>query len=640
MVLKTALSDLRVLLIEDDPAWQHLILVGLGERGIDVQITDQVSKAIPMLERIMPDAVLLDDSLSEADIVQSVQQLRQAIGSRQIPVVIMSSHEDDEGLGQALVAGASDYFQKSLQWTQLAERLLHGINLAKSQPEGPDSASGNSAQRGQEQIDAMRAQREQASRDALTGIFNRAGFLQKGQMMLRRRRPAGHVAAIIMLDIDRFRRINDAFGLGAGDRVLQHVADCLRHAFRNLVQGDPAVSSDDGSIPDLLIGRMTGDQFGLIFSSLPSEETARKAIEIIQAHLRKPFQIDGLDLMIRVSMGAAWFPRHGRNYEMLLAKADVAMTVARQQGGNGVVIYDDRYGEQLRGDFELQSALATVLDRNELILHYQPIMDPRYDRIVGVEALMRWMRGAQMLAPNKFIPLAEDSGLDYKMGEWAISESLQQLRRWQLSGVSIPGVSVNVTVRHLQQPSLLPSIRQALEATDLPPGSLTLEMSEADVMRDIDNLLPVLWALKKIGVRIALDDFGSGFSSVSWLSRMPVDVLKIDRVFISELESRAEQVKVVRSIIALAAALELRTVCEGVERPEEMALLQKLGCHDLQGYLFSRPLASEQLERWLLERKAGEDIPATASVSGSVMFGTSSNPAQDIDWARGLQAAH
>lgn len=639
-MLKTALSDLRVLLVEDDPAWQHLILVGLGERGIDVQITDQVSKAIPMLERIMPDAVLLDDSLSEADIVQSVQQLRQAIGSRQIPVVILSSHEDDEGLGQALVAGASDYFQKSLQWTQLAERLLHGINLAKSQSAGNDPVSGNSAQRGQEQIDAMRAQREQASRDALTGVFNRAGFLLKGQMMLRRRRPVGHVAAIMMLDIDRFRRINDAFGLSAGDRVLQHVADSLRHAFRNLVQGDPAVTSDDGNIPDLLIGRMTGDQFGLIFSNLPSEETARKAIEIIQAHLRKPFQIDGLDLMIRVSMGAAWFPRHGRNYEMLLAKADVAMTVARQQGGNGVVIYDDRYGELLRGDFELQSALATVLDRNELILHYQPIMDPRYDRIVGVEALMRWMRGAQMLAPNKFIPLAEDSGLDYKMGEWAISESLQQLRRWQLSGVSIPGVSVNVTVRHLQQASLLPSIRQALEATDLPPGSLTLEMSEADVMRDIDNLLPVLWALKKIGVRIALDDFGSGFSSVSYLSRMPVDVLKIDRVFISELESRAEQVKVVRGIIALAGALELRTVCEGVERPEEMALLQKLGCHDLQGYLFSRPLASNQLERWLLERKADETIHAPASVSGAAGFNSSTDPLQDMDWARGLQTAN
>ena len=414
-MLKTALGDLRVLLVEDDPAWQHLISVGLGERGIDVQVTDQLSKAIPMLERVMPDAVMVDDSLSDTDSAESVRRLRQAIGSRQIPIIVLSNHDDEVGIGKALAAGASDYFQKSLQWTQLAERLLHGINLAKAQPASTEAASDNGAGRGRDaladSIDAIRSQREQVNRDPLTGLFSRAGFMQQGQMLLRRRRPNGHVAAIMMLDIDRFRRINEAFGQRAGDRVLQHVAECLRHAFRNLRQADPGATADESVIPDVLIGRMTGDEFALVFSSLPGEETALKAAEIIQAHLRRPFQIDGLDLMLRTSIGAAWFPRHGRNFEMLLAKADVAMSVARQQGGNRILIYDDQYGEQLRGDFELQSALATVLDRNELVLHYQPIIDSRTERVVGVEALMRWMRGSQMLSPNKFIPLAEDGAI-------------------------------------------------------------------------------------------------------------------------------------------------------------------------------------------------------------------------------------
>ena len=623
-MLKTALGELRILLVEDDPAWQHMISVGLGERGIDVQVTDQLGKAIPMLERLMPDAVMVDDSLSDTDSVASVRQLREAIGSRQIPIIVMSNHDNDVGIGKALAAGATDYCQKSQQWTQLAERLLHGINLAKAQAAGNDTSG---TQKGEnsgrdaavDPLDAIRSQREQANRDPLTGLFSRAAFMQKGQMLLRRRRPQGHVAAIMMLDIDRFRRINEAFGQRAGDRVLQHVAECLRHAFRNLRQADPANAGDDTDMPDLLIGRLTGDEYALVFSSLPNEETARKAAEIIQAHLRRAFQIDGLDLMLRTSIGAAWFPRHGRNFDMLLAKADVAMGVARQQGGNRLLVYDDAYGEQLRGDFELQSALATVLDRNELILHYQPIIDTRYNRVVGVEALMRWMRGSQMLSPGKFIPLAEDSGLDFRMGEWAISEALQQLRRWQRGGVAIPGVSVNLSVRHLRQPSLLRSILQALEATEMQPSALTLELTEIDVMRDIENVLPTLWALKKAGIRIALDDFGTGFSSVSYLTRMPVDTLKIDRVFVSNMENDIAQLKVVRSIIALAGALDLQIIGEGVERTEEMHMLQKLGCQDLQGYLFSKPMTAAQLERWMTENHImpGRGWPGEGTAAGS-----------------------
>ena len=224
MVLKTALGELRVLLVEDDSAWQHMISVGLGERGIDVQVTDQLSKAIPLLERIMPDAVMVDDSLSDTDSVASVRHLREAIGSRQIPIIVLSNHDNDTGFGKALAAGATDYCQKSQQWTQLAERLLHGINLAKAQAASPDSpaAEGEGSARDSlsESLDAFRSQREQANRDPLTGLFSRAAFMQKGQMLLRRRRPAGHVAAIMMLDIDRFRRINEAFGQRAGDRVL------------------------------------------------------------------------------------------------------------------------------------------------------------------------------------------------------------------------------------------------------------------------------------------------------------------------------------------------------------------------------------------------------------------------------------
>ena len=597
-----------MLLIEDDPAWQHLVSVGLGERGIDVQVVDTLSKAVPIFSRVSPDAVLVDDALPDADGFEAVIRLRELIGSRQIPIVMLSGRNDDAMIDRAFQCGVSDYFLKSLQWTLLSERLLHLVSAAKAQAALADSRLQLDRVKDMATVaqESVRSMREQTHRDQLTGLASRTGFLQLGEEGLRQPRPSGHCAAILLVNVDRFKRLNDSLGQKVGDKVLIEVGQRLQHAFRNLAAtpaGDAAATAEEGRRGGLIIGRLSGDEFALMFPNLPSQAAAEKTADIAFAHLKRPVSFEGLDMLLRCSIGMAVYPKHGRNIEALLAKADVALGIGKRQGGNSAVMFSDEFGEHLRSNFDLEAALHSAVDRNELVLHYQPIIDARSGRVTGAEALMRWMRGGQMITPASFIPLAEENGLVFRMGEWAISEALQQVRRWQLRGLGLTSVSVNINVRHLVQPSLTRAVTQALEATQLPPSTLTLELTESDVMQDIEKALSALRMLKDLGVRLALDDFGTGYSSLAYLTQLPLDCLKIDRSFIQEMQINPQQLMVVRGIVALGSALGLTTTAEGVENREELVALQKMGCQMVQGYYFTRPLTATDFDTWWRQSK-------------------------------------
>jgi diguanylate cyclase (GGDEF)-like protein len=465
--------------------------------------------------------------------------------------------------------------------------------------------------------------REQVHRDQLTGLASRTGFLQAGEEILRQPRPPGHCAAVLLVNVDRFKRLNDSLGQKVGDKVLVEVGQRLQHAFRNLAApADDAARDGDGRPAGLVIGRLSGDEFALIFSNLPSQAAAEKTADIAFAHLKRPVSFDGLDMLLRCSIGMSIYPRHGRNIEALLAKADVALGIGKRQGGNTSVMFSAEFGEHLRSTFDLESALHTAVDRSELVLHYQPIVDARNGRVSGAEALMRWMRGGQLITPASFIPLAEENGLVFRMGEWAISEALQQVRRWQLRGLGLTSVSVNINVRHLVQPSLTRAVTQALEATQLPPSTLTLELTESDVMQDIEKALSALRVLKDLGVRLALDDFGTGYSSLAYLTQLPLDCLKIDRSFIQEMQINPQQLMVVRGIVALGSALGLTITAEGVENREELIALQKMGCQMVQGYFFTRPLTATDFDTWWRQTRANPGLlvaPGTGSQDAIVV---------------------
>ena len=448
--------------------------------------------------------------------------------------------------------------------------------------------------------ESVRSMREQTHRDLLTGLASRTGFLQACEKALRLPRSPGRCAAVLLVNLDRFKRLNDSLGQKVGDRVLIEVAQRLRYAFRNLAPppADGALPVEEARLPQLIMGRLGGDEFALLFPDLPSQSAAEKTAEIALAHLNRPMSFDGLDMLLRCSIGLAVHPKHGRNIEVLLAKADMALGVSKRHGGNTGVMFSEEFGEHIRGNFDLEAALHLALDRKELVLHYQPIIDARTGKVTGAEALMRWMRGGQLITPAAFIPLAEENGLVFRMGEWAISEALQQVRRWQLRGLGLTSVSVNINVRHLVQPSLTRAVAQALEATQLPPSTLTLELTESDVMQDIEKALSALRTLKDLGVRLALDDFGTGYSSLAYLTQLPLNSLKIDRSFIQEMQANPQQLMVVRGIVALGSALGLVTTGEGVENKEELLALQKMGCQMVQGYYFTRPLTATDFETW------------------------------------------
>ncbi len=593
-------GDLRILLIESDPAWQALVSSGLGGRGMLVQCRSAMAAALAEFDRWLPDAVLVDDTLPDQDGLEAVRQLRERIGARPIPVILMSARDDESLIERAFEVGVSDVSLKSLQWTLLSERLLHLVRSARAQAANV-AADPTGGERGVDEALAslsralVEAARDPNATDPLTGLASRFGFISAGEARLQ---PSeGRCSAIVLVNLDRFKRLNETLGPKVGDRALIEVADRLRRAFRHM----PANS--------LAIGRLASDEFALLFSDLPSPEVASRIAEITFAHLKKPLAFDGLELLLRCSIGLAVCPSDADNIDDLLARADIALSEAKRRGGNHAISFDPSMGATVRGNFDMEAALHHALERGEILLYYQPILEVRTGRINGVEALMRWRRDGRVLHPAEFVPLAEESGLIFRMDEWVISEALQQVRRWQLEGIGLTSISVNINVRHLGQESLTRTVRQALEATRLDPSTLTLELTESEVMQDVERSLEALNALREMGVRLALDDFGTGYSSLGYLTQLPVDCLKIDRSFIHDMQELPQQLMVVRGIVALSSALGLPTVAEGVESNEDLRALRRIGCHLVQGYLFTEPLTASEFADWWREALAMSPQP-------------------------------
>ncbi len=576
----------RILLVEDDPAWQHLVATGLAEHGIDVRCAPSAGRAVDALDAARPDAVVMDTILPDGDGFEVCERLRRCIGDRPVPILVLSGRDDEASIERAFAAGAADYFVKNLQWKLLAERLAQLVDAAQMRTELASSQRRLERAKGLAMLaqETARRARDLVNRDPLTGLLNRKGFLAVARALLDEEpgSPA-RPAALLLIDLDRFKRLNDSLGATAGDEVLQQVAQRLQQAFRNL--------------PRLAIGRLASDEFAMLFPAMRSPVAAERAAQIVLTQLQRPMRCGGLDCVVRASVGIAT-DGEAPVAEVLLAQAGLAMSTAKATGGNAARRFQPELGATDRERFDLEAALHQALDRQELTLHYQPIVEPRTRRLAGVEALMRWQREDRLLGPGEFIPIAEETGLVFRMGEWAVGEALQQVRRWRNAGLPVQTVAVNIHARHLEQPELARAVSQALDATGLESSTLELELTETGVMRDIKRSLDSLQGLKQLGVRLALDDFGTGYSSLAYLTQLPIDTLKIDRSFVDKLGESGQSRAVVRSITALAQALGLSTVAEGVETREQLDSLRALGCDEVQGYFYGRPMPADDLPGW------------------------------------------
>jgi diguanylate cyclase (GGDEF)-like protein/PAS domain S-box-containing protein len=427
--------------------------------------------------------------------------------------------------------------------------------------------------------------RHQALHDPLTGLANRTLLRDRLQHAVARGTRESGMLALVMVDLDNFKQVNDTLGHPAGDRVLTEVARRLSEC----VRGADTVA------------RMGGDEFAILLERAVEHDVGLIA-QRIKHWSQQPMEIDGQNVVVEGSVGVAWGHASGLDAEELLCNADLAMYAAKASGKGSYQVFDPKMQALMLEREKRESELREALMSRQLVLHYQPIVDVSTGRVSGLEALARWVHPERgLLPPSDFIPLAEESELVLSLGRWALAEACTQARRFRslLPGTPLT-MAVNVAAtRQLTSPWLVEDVRSALRDSGLPPASLVLEITEGALIGDVSSIIPTLHALKDLGVQLAIDDFGAGWSSLSRLRSFPVDKLKIDRSFVQELGSSNDESSIVAAVVAMASSLRLSTVAEGVETREQLSCLRQHGCDEVQGYLLSQPLPASELAELL-----------------------------------------
>lgn len=414
-----------------------------------------------------------------------------------------------------------------------------------------------------------------ANYDALTTLPNRRMLMKRLYKEVQHSQHNQQQLAVILIDLDRFKRVNDTYGHEVGDMLLVEAARRIRECIR----------------PTDLVARSGGDEFIVMLTNVSSIQTSEQIVRQIQTSFQQTFQVFDATYHLTCSIGAAFFPEHGREAEVLLSRADKALYEIKSNGRNGYAIFHpDMEGRSLE-HLLLENELKKAIELDQFHIVYQPKFELASRRIVGMEALVRWTHPELgTISPGKFIPVAEESGLIYALGEWVLRQACMQNKIWQDLGYAPLKVSVNLSVRQFYQPNLLNIVKLILKETDLAPEWLEIEITES-VFADMEVAVRILDGLKQLGVQVSIDDFGTGYSSFSYLKHLPVDTLKIDASFVRDIHHNRESQAIVKAILTMADTLNLNVIAEGVEREEQLDILYENGCQQAQGYIFSKPVS-------------------------------------------------
>ncbi|MAG29538.1 MAG: GGDEF domain-containing protein [Deltaproteobacteria bacterium] len=459
-----------------------------------------------------------------------------------------------------------------------------------------------------DRIEAERRIRNLAYFDSLTGLPNRELFREQIDRAIERSASNETQLALLFLDVDRFKQVNDSLGHSTGDLLLEQVAERLR----TVVRGSDSIGrvtgeSEEGEAAERWISRLGGDEFTFLIPDLDHPQDAARVARRVLHALSRGYSISDQEIFVGSSIGIAVWPDDGENSEILLRSADTAMYHAKARGGNAYEFFNASMNVTSTRRLNLESGLRRALERDEFRLVYQPIRDARTGRLSAAEALLRWVDSdGQAVSPDEFIPVAEETGLIIDIGTWVLRTACHQAQRWKADGHAAFRMSVNIAVEQLRDLGIVEAVDQMLYETGLSPSELELEITETSILDADPIIVAAIGALTDMGVGFALDDFGTGYSSLSVLQRFPIERLKIDRSFVSGVgESRSDRA-LTSAIVALAKRLDLSVVAEGVETEEQVRFLSELGCDELQGYLFSRPLPPEDFERFLVREAKGD----------------------------------
>jgi diguanylate cyclase (GGDEF)-like protein len=566
-VTKVVHSMATVLVVDDELLNRDALQRRLERVGYRVLTADSGSSALEMINANHVDLILLDVMMPGMDGIETLERLRRTRSLSELPVIMVTAKDSSEAVVEALDAGANDYITKPVDFAVAQARI-------------------------RTQLTARRA-------DPLTGLPNRLLFMERlNELIVRSRTEGIYEFAVFFLDVDRFKIINDSLGHAAGDELLTGISRRLEQSLRTT----DTIARFAG---ECTLARLGGDEFTILLAGVRNTADARMIAERLVSAVAKPFELEGREVVVTASIGLVMADARYQRAEDMVRDADTAMYRAKDRGKARCEIFDLSMLAAAEERLLIESDLRHALERAEFHLHYQPIVSLSDERLCGFEALVRWQHPKRgLVPPNGFIPVAEETGLIIPIGLWVLAEACRQMRAWDAEFPECASliVNVNLSARQCLHPTLVSDVAEVLKETGLPPERLKLEITESLVLEGSDEVIAILTALRGLGVQLGLDDFGMGYSALSYLQRLPVQTLKIDRAFVSGIQN-AGNFEIVRAILALASGLSMNVTAEGVETAAQAARLKDMSCEFGQGYFFNRPLTHDRARDVLEKHK-------------------------------------
>ena len=600
-------SKANILIVDDRPNNLKLLSKILVKYEYKIRCAVSGAMALQAVEAQAPDLILLDITMPEMDGYQVCAELKKNPQTSHIPIIFISALDAAFDKVKAFQLGGADYISKPFEIAEVVARIKNQLQLKQAQEQLKslnqqlENFNNKLEQKVAErttQVKLEMVQRRQAQdklmhmamHDPLTDLANRTYLLERLQTCVDIvRQSPKEKFALLFLGCDRFKLINDSLGYLAGDELLVAISERLQSLL-------PEHS---------LLARSGGDEFTVILETIDSTEAAIAVVEKIQQEFTKATTVRQQEISIDFSVGIVLATQEYESPMQLLRDADIAMHQAKQFGSARYQVFNERMRQDAIARLQLITDLQQAVQKGEFVLHYQPIVCLDQNKVIGVEALVRWLHPEKgLIPPNTFIPLAEETNLIIPLGTWVIKEACFQLAYWQKqsnnSYLADLEVEINLSVLQLSQPDLVEQIEEIIQQTKVKRQALKLEITESIFMERVEASQAQLDRLKSHGFQLALDDFGTGYSSLKYLQKLPISTLKIDRSFIQDLENTTQNKKIVEATIALAHTLGLDVVAEGIETPEQLKIMKQLGCNYGQGYLFSKPLDVSVLEEFVL----------------------------------------
>jgi diguanylate cyclase (GGDEF)-like protein len=568
----------KILVIEDEEFVRENIEELLDAEGFEVISAENGRIGVDLAKVMTPDLILCDVMMPELDGYNVLTALRQDSVTAAVPFIFLTAKSAKTDFRQGMELGANDYITKPFTRAELLGAIASRIKYDDKVREHYNIE----LQQAKEQLNYL------IHNDSLTNLPNRLSLRERFKQIQPTDTDNEQLVTILCVGLDRFNQINENLGHEIGDLLLKAVAERLTACVE---VGDT-------------VARLDTDQFAIILATTQHKQEVGNIAQTLLESISQTFALAGQEIFITASMGIAIYPRDGQEIEQLLNHANTAMVHAKQQGGDQYQYYTVAYNIGSSDRLALQTTLRYALERGELQLYYQPQVNLQTGQIVGAEALLRWHHPERgLVSPDKFIPLAEETGLIISIGEWVLHTACKQTKAWQNAGFSSLRVAVNLSSRQFSQIDLRHQLVQILMETGLDPKYIELELTESMLVQNTEVAIRRLNALKALGVEIAIDDFGTGYSSLSYLQQFPFDILKIDRCFIRNITENSNNAAITKAIIEMAKSLNLKLIAEGVETEAELSFVCKHKCDGMQGYLFSRPVPAHEFEQLLTSGK-------------------------------------